>query len=199
MRKEAFRASPSRLHARCSKTTARARGIDHPLTVHLRNNLALTLLMLDRVDEARHLLAESWRTPAPNYSNLTPRIPYLALLADRLRNNSGTGQIGRLKTLLCGPELPRAPGVAHPWDVAYLLDYLRPKLPPDSHEFLAALLAAINVPPGPGPGSTALPRAWRSRRAGRSRVAAGTSLAGEPRESRREHPVDAPATPSRAP
>ena len=33
-----------------------------------------------------------------------------------------------------------------PWDGAYLLDYLRPKLRPDAHEFLAAVLAAINDP-----------------------------------------------------
>ena len=112
------------------EATARARGIDHPWTVALRNNLALTLLMLDRDDEARHLLAESWHTLAPNYSNLALRILYLALLADRLRNNNGTGQIGRLKTSLSGPELPRAPGVAHPWDIAYLLDYLRPNCRP---------------------------------------------------------------------
>ena len=111
-----------------------------------RNNLALTLLMLDRVDEARLLLAESWRTPLPSYANLTPCIPYLALLVDRLGGDPAADPIGRLKTLLCGPELPRAPGVAHPWDVAYLLDYLTPKLPPDAHEFLAALLAAINDP-----------------------------------------------------
>ncbi len=126
--------------------TVRLRGVDDPLTVHFRNNLALTLMMLDRVNEARDLLAESWRTTLPSYANLTPCIPYLGLLADRLRNESAADQIGRLKTMLCGPELPRAPGIAHPWDVAYLLDYLRPKLPPDSSEFLAALLAAVNDP-----------------------------------------------------
>lgn len=124
----------------------RLRGVDDPLTVHFRNNLALTLMMLDRVNEARDLLAESWRTTLPSYANLTPCIPYLGLVADRLRNDRAADQIGRLKTLLCGPELPRALGVAHPWDVAYLLDYLQPKLAPDSREFLAALLAAVNDP-----------------------------------------------------
>jgi tetratricopeptide (TPR) repeat protein len=129
------------------KTTLQTLGIDHPLTVHRRNNLALTLLMLDRADEARRLLAENWHVPSPRYSNLTPCIPYLALLADMLsKDTATTNQIGRLKTLLCGPELPRTPDIAHPWDVAYLLDYLRPKLPPNGHEFLAALLAAINDP-----------------------------------------------------
>ena len=107
--------------------------------------MALKPSILDRVDEARLLLADSWRASQPSYSNLTPCIPYLALLADRLRSNTATGQTGRLKTLLCGaPELPRAPGIAGRWEVAYLLDYLHPKLPPDSPEFLAALLAAIN-------------------------------------------------------
>jgi hypothetical protein len=114
--------------------------------VHRRNNLSLTLLMLDRVDEARFLLAESWHASLPSYANLTSSIPYLALLADRLGGDPAADPTGYLKTLLCGPELPRAPDVAHPWDVAYLLDYLRPKLPHGGHEFLAALLAAINDP-----------------------------------------------------
>ncbi len=95
--------------------------------------MALPSLMLDRVDEARLLLAESWRTSLPSYSNLTPCIPNLALPADRVRDNTATGQIGRLKTSLCGRELPRTPDVADRWDVAYLLDDLRPKLPPESH------------------------------------------------------------------
>ena len=95
--------------------------------------MALPSLMLDRVDEARLLLAESWRTSLPSYSNLTPCIPYLALPADRVRDNTATGQIGRLKTSLCGRELPRTPYVADRWDVAYLLDDLRPKLPPEGH------------------------------------------------------------------
>jgi hypothetical protein len=111
------------------EATVRTRGIDHPLTVHRRNNLSLTLLMLDRVDEARFLLAESWHASLPSYANLTSSIPYLALLADRLGGDPAADPTGYLKTLLCGPELPRAPDVAHPWDVAYLLDYLRPKLP----------------------------------------------------------------------
>jgi hypothetical protein len=40
----------------------------------------------------------------------------------------------------------RAPDVAHPWGMAYLLEYLRPNPPPESHEFLATLFAAINDP-----------------------------------------------------
>jgi len=128
------------------QTAVRTRGIVDPLTILFRNNLALTLLMLDRVDEARRLLAESWHASLPSYADLTPCIPYLALLADRLGGDPATDPIGRLKTLLCGSELPRPRDVAHTWEVAYLLNYLRPKLPPESHEFLAALLAAINDP-----------------------------------------------------
>lgn len=48
--------------------------------------------------------------------------------------------------MLLGPPLPRAPDVAHPWDIAYLLEWLRPHLPGDSRDFLAALLDAINDP-----------------------------------------------------
>jgi hypothetical protein len=68
------------------------------------------------------------------------------LLADLLNGRNGAGAIGRLKTLLQGPKLPMAPGVAYPWDVGYLLDYLSPRLPDGQHALLTALLAAINDP-----------------------------------------------------
>jgi hypothetical protein len=50
------------------------------------------------------------------------------------------------KTSPVEPNPSITPDIARPWDVAYLLDYLGPKLPPHAHEFLAALLAAINDP-----------------------------------------------------
>jgi hypothetical protein len=37
-----------------------------------------------------------------------------------------------------------AKDVAFPWDTAYVIEYLRPKLQPGCAEFLTALVAAIN-------------------------------------------------------
>jgi tetratricopeptide (TPR) repeat protein len=109
-------------------------------------NLALTLLMTGETREARRLLAGNWAWPAPDCANTTPGIAYLGLLADLLDGCNGAVAIGRLKTLLMGPKLPMAAGVAHTWDVGYLLDYLAPRLPNGHHAFLNALLAAINDP-----------------------------------------------------
>jgi hypothetical protein len=108
--------------------------------------LALTLSMTGEVEGARRLLAENWAMPAPDRANTTPRIAFLRLIADLLDGGDGAGAIGRLKSLLLGPELPKASDVAHPWDVGYLLDYLAPRLPEAQHDFVTALLAAINDP-----------------------------------------------------
>jgi hypothetical protein len=116
------------------------------LVLNRRGNLALTLVMTSENSEARRLLAGTWAWPAPDCSNTTPRIAFLGLLADLLDGGNGADAIGRLKPLLLGPKLPMAAGVAYPWDVGYLLDYLVPRLPDGDHDFLTALLAAINDP-----------------------------------------------------
>ena len=130
----------------CAENTPKAVGAAHPLTAHRRNNLALTLLMLRRDDEANALLAQSWRTTEKRYAIVTPAVPFLALLSALGSRQDLADPLGRLKTLLLGPPLPRAGDVAHPWDVGYLLDFLCEALPADQREFLSALLAAINNP-----------------------------------------------------
>ena len=119
---------------------------DPPRLLFRRSNLALTLLMTGETGEARHLLAGNWAWPAPDCANTTPGIAFLGLLADLLDGRDGAGAIGRLKPLLLGPKLPTAAGVAYPWDVGYLLDYLATRLPDGQRAFLTALLAAINAP-----------------------------------------------------
>lgn len=131
----------------CAVSTARILGETMPLTLYRRNNMALTLLMLRRTDEVRSLLATNWSAPCPHCAIIHPAIAYLAAIVAMLDGAAVTDPIGRLKTLLLGPALERAPDVAHHWDVAYLIDYLRDALPADSGEFLGALLAAINDPP----------------------------------------------------
>ena len=69
-----------------------------------------------------------------------------AAIAALLDGTDATDPLGRLKTLLLGPKLPQAPGVGYPWEVGYLLDYLRAALPPDSVASLQAALAAISDP-----------------------------------------------------
>jgi hypothetical protein len=52
--------------------------------------------------------------------------------------------LGQLKTLLAGPGLPVASDVAVPWDIAYFIEFLKPKLDEHNAEFLTALVAALN-------------------------------------------------------
>jgi tetratricopeptide (TPR) repeat protein len=131
---------------RVAETSERVLAHDPPRLLFRRGNLALTLLMTGETGEARRLLAGNWAWPAPDYAITTPSIAFLGLLADLLEGGAGKGTIARLKPLLLGPKLPVAAGVAYPWEVGYLLDYLAPRLPDGHHAFLSALLAAINNP-----------------------------------------------------
>jgi tetratricopeptide (TPR) repeat protein len=134
-------------HARrVAETSERVLAHDPPRLLFRRGNLALTLLMTGETGEARRLLSDNWAWPAPDCANTTPGIAFLGLLADLLDGRNGAGAIGRLKTLLLGPKLPMAAGVAYPWDGGYLLDYLAPRLPDGHYDFLTVLLAAINDP-----------------------------------------------------
>ena len=90
---------------------------------------------------------------APLHANTTPRIAFLRHLIALLESQPDTPFLGQLKTLLTGPELPVASDVAVPWDIAYFIEFLKPKLG-EHHldkldalrpaEFLTALVAALN-------------------------------------------------------
>jgi hypothetical protein len=129
-----------------AEASVRVVGEAQPLTLHRHNNLAMTLLMTVETREASRLLAENWSRSVPDCANTTPGVAFLALLAHLLDGGDGAAAIGRLKSLLLGPKLPVAAGVANSWDVQYLLDYLAPRLHDGDHVFLIALLAAINDP-----------------------------------------------------
>jgi hypothetical protein len=66
----------------------------------------------------------NWRLNAPPHANITPRIAFLCHLIAQ--------------------ELPVASDVAIPWDIAYFIDFLKPKLGEHNAEFLTALVAAVN-------------------------------------------------------
>ena len=100
--------------------------------------------MLGKLEEARQILAANWRLNAPPHANTTPRIAFLRHLIALLESQPDTPFLGQLKTLLTGPELPVAGGVAVPWDIAYFIEFLKPKLGGHNAEFLSALIAAMN-------------------------------------------------------
>ena len=100
--------------------------------------------MLGKLEEARQILAANWRLNAPPHANTTPRIAFLRHLIALLESQPDTPFLGQLKTLLTGPELPVASDVAVPWDIAYFIEFLKPKLGEHNAEFLTALVAALN-------------------------------------------------------
>ncbi len=100
--------------------------------------------MLGKLDEARQILATNWHLNAPPHANTTPRISFLRHLIALLESQPDTGFLGQLKTLLTGPELPVASDVAVAWDIAYFIEFLKPKLGEHPAEFLTALVAALN-------------------------------------------------------
>ena len=104
----------------------------------------LTLILLGKLEEARQILAANWSLNAPPHANTTPRIAFLRHLIALLESQPDTPFLGQLKTLLTGPELPVASDVAVPWDIAYFIESLKPKLGEHPAEFLTALVAALN-------------------------------------------------------
>jgi hypothetical protein len=100
--------------------------------------------MLGKPEEARQILTANWRLNAPPHANTTPRIAFLRHLIARLEPQPDTPFLGQLKSLLTGPELPMASDVAVPWDIAYFIEFLKPKLGEHHAEFLTALVTALN-------------------------------------------------------
>jgi hypothetical protein len=126
------------------ETTAKVLGESHPQTINRYANLVLTLIMLGKLEEARQILAANWRLYAAPHANITPRIAFLRHLVALVESQPDTPFLGQLKTLLTGPELPVASDVAGPWDIAYFIEFLKPKLGEHNAEFLTALVAALN-------------------------------------------------------
>jgi hypothetical protein len=83
---------------------------------------------------------------APAFANTTPRIAFLRYVIAMLESQAWGCCLGQVKTLLSGPELPVAPDVAVPWDIAYFIEHLGSKVPEHAPEFLTALVAALNDP-----------------------------------------------------
>ena len=100
--------------------------------------------MLGKLEEARQILAANWCLNAPPHANTTPRIAFLRHLIALLESQPDTPFLGQLKALLTGPELPVANDVAVPWDIAYFIEFLKPKLDEHNAEFLTALVASMN-------------------------------------------------------
>lgn len=119
----------------------------HPLAIHRRNNLSLTLVMLGKFDEAADILEENTCREFAPLENLTPRLPYLLAT---LKFVSGNGAMAAqhfevLKAHFAKPPLPVDESIQVPWDLRYYLDALAPQLPSGIHGLLVSLLDLLNA------------------------------------------------------
>ena len=144
MRKSGDVAGAEPLDRRVLELSMKNGGEDAPLTIHRRNNLVLTLTMKGSLAEAKSILNDNARAERTRCSNTTPRILLLTYLVDILENLDGEQYIGQLKALLSAKPLRRDVGIAWPWDIGYVLDYLRDRLTERELEFLQELVSVIN-------------------------------------------------------
>lgn len=100
--------------------------------------------MLRRAPEADALLAETWGAMTQPRAIVTPAVAFLALLSAGLRGRSPTDPLGRLKTLLLGPALPRDAGIPHIWRAGTEVAALSQDLPEDWRDLPQALLAVLD-------------------------------------------------------
>jgi len=144
MRKQGLAEQAEPIHRRIAVTTVKVLGANHPLTHHRRNNQVLTLILLDKLAEARELLRQNWQPAGQRFANTIPRVAFLAYVITRLEASPGSLFLGQLKTLFTGSELPISSDIPVPWDIADFIGQLRSRLPEDSADFLRSLLAAVN-------------------------------------------------------
>jgi tetratricopeptide (TPR) repeat protein len=113
---------------------------------HRLNNIATVLILQGNLAEAREQVSKAWALKSCPHDLTSSRILFIQYMIALLESKNSTPFIGKLKTLLAVDPLPDHADVARVWDIAYFIEYLRPKLPPDQVEFLMALAEAMNDP-----------------------------------------------------
>ena len=178
LRKAGLVAEAEPFDRRAATTSVKVLGEIHPLALHRRNNLVLTVILLDKLDEAREILSQNAQTKTPPFENLTPRIPFLQCVVELLaEKDSGDGSqnpeaqpadsgsisnsairipqsaifMGRLKFHFAREPLLVTGDIQVPWDIAYFIDTLQPKLGTQNTELLRALVDVLNARTAPAP------------------------------------------------
>lgn len=120
----------------------------HPKRAHRRNNLAVVLMLHNRIDEATNVNTEAWQLKCVSeggHDITSARILLMRITLQWLAGSSGaTICIGQLRTLLELPKLPCLGNINHNWDTSDIINNLRLKLRSDQTDLLVALLESIN-------------------------------------------------------
>lgn len=147
LRKAGLTSEAESFDRRAVALSERLFGMTHPLTIHRRNNLAISLLMLGRLDEAAALLEANILRDFPPFENLTPRLPYLLAILNLVAAGPAAAErhLAALKAHLDQPPLAVHERIQIPWDLRYLLETVAPRLPTTTNEMLSALLLILNA------------------------------------------------------
>lgn len=122
---------------------------DHPLIPNRLMNLALSLMLGGRMDEALGHLQRAWEVQARRTDITTPQLLLLRLVLawERQEPLATLGSfLGQIKTLLSMGKLENPGATGDSWPAADLdfLDHLRSKLNPERLELLAGIEAVFN-------------------------------------------------------
>ncbi len=120
-----------------------ARGADHPKIPHRLNNLALVLAMQGQLPEARQLLARAWALNAERHDLTSARIVWTRLFAATMDGEAQPVLLGLMKTLLALP-LEAAGDISSHWQIAPVIDYVRPRISPPDADLLLHLGETLN-------------------------------------------------------
>jgi hypothetical protein len=162
------------LAGRAAATSTKVFGETNPLVLHRWNNVALILIALSKLDDARKILSRNTQPGTLQLENLTPRILLLQWVVELLAaTNSGVNDetsepipvdvapnaairspqpaffLGQLKTHFANEPLPTNGSFTVNWDVEYFVDSLQPRLGPENTGLLRALVAVLNARTSP--------------------------------------------------
>ena len=141
------------LDRRAALSSVKLFGEFHPLAIHRRNNLVLTLILLNKLDEARDILSQNAQAKATSHENLTPRIFLLQWIVGLLdgRTTDIVAFHGCLKAHVVHEAFPVFNDIAVAWDIDYFIDALESKLGARNADLLRRIVAVLNarcmVPP----------------------------------------------------
>jgi len=122
----------------------KARGELHPKIPHRLNNLCTVLVMQDKLNEAKELLARAWRLKTGQHDLTSARLLFVRLAIAMLEAQPSGPFLGQLRTFLELESLADHADVAKIWDISDFIEHLGRRLSPESSDLLTALAAALN-------------------------------------------------------
>jgi proteasome accessory factor A len=120
------------------------RGNDDPKIPHRLNNLALVLVMQDKLSEARQRLARAWSLKAGQHDITSARVLWTRVTTALVGSEASGTFLGLMRSLFSLPSLPATGGVIRYWQVVPVVDFVRPRISPADADLLVQLAEVLN-------------------------------------------------------